>query len=237
MSLQQGITTTPSKFGFWCPENEGKQPPLSEDLILKRLEQARKLLRLPPSVWEVIVEVVAPDPGDDLDDGADKPLPEPTRALPGTEEKAEVLADRARAGEQLWHPDDATWDDPEDAHTEQVGQSLRNGAIKRTKCKVAHRDGASIVVPRDPEEAVDTLRRSFSFGELRELAGLLWEGVGYQPKKHRSPAEGFLVIAEQIKPRRRKRGKKKRRGEVPGQMLLWSEPETAQEPTTGEVAA
>lgn len=35
------------------------------------------------------------------------PLPEPTDARPGTPEKLAVLAHRAAAGNELWHPDDA----------------------------------------------------------------------------------------------------------------------------------
>ena len=33
---------------------------------------------------------------------------EPTKAMPGTEEKMDVMAKRAAAGEQLWHPLDPT---------------------------------------------------------------------------------------------------------------------------------
>ena len=33
---------------------------------------------------------------------------EPTDALPGTEDKVAVLAERARLGQSLWHPLDAT---------------------------------------------------------------------------------------------------------------------------------
>jgi hypothetical protein len=41
-----------------------------------------------------------------------RPLPaEPTRALPGTQDKLDVMAARARRGERLWHPDDATVED------------------------------------------------------------------------------------------------------------------------------
>jgi hypothetical protein len=37
------------------------------------------------------------------------PLPStPTRALPGTPEKVAVLRERARLGQALWHPLDAT---------------------------------------------------------------------------------------------------------------------------------
>jgi hypothetical protein len=36
------------------------------------------------------------------------PLPVPTRALPGTPEKVAVLEERARLGQALWHPRDAT---------------------------------------------------------------------------------------------------------------------------------
>jgi hypothetical protein len=35
-------------------------------------------------------------------------LPVPTQALPGTPEKVAVLEDRARLGQALWHPLDAT---------------------------------------------------------------------------------------------------------------------------------
>lgn len=34
--------------------------------------------------------------------------PEPTAAKPGTPEKIAVMGARAEAGQQLWHPDDAT---------------------------------------------------------------------------------------------------------------------------------
>lgn len=42
------------------------------------------------------------------DNAAAHPLPEPTRAAPGTAAKIEVLAARAAAGLALWHPQDAT---------------------------------------------------------------------------------------------------------------------------------
>src|SRR5215472_13964871 len=38
------------------------------------------------------------------------PLPEPTTALPGTAEKVEILAQRARLRQALWHPRDASLD-------------------------------------------------------------------------------------------------------------------------------
>src|SRR5581483_10972436 len=37
-------------------------------------------------------------------------MPEPTDALPGTPEKVRVLEERARLGQQLWHPLDAKLD-------------------------------------------------------------------------------------------------------------------------------
>ena len=37
-------------------------------------------------------------------------MPEPTDALPGTQEKVRVLEERARLGQQLWHPLDAKLD-------------------------------------------------------------------------------------------------------------------------------
>lgn len=36
----------------------------------------------------------------------DLPLPRPTKAAPGTEEKIRVLAQRFARGQQLWHPND-----------------------------------------------------------------------------------------------------------------------------------
>lgn len=39
-----------------------------------------------------------------------------TFALPGTDEKLEILADRVRDGLPLWHPEDrVTWDDSDDS--------------------------------------------------------------------------------------------------------------------------
>jgi hypothetical protein len=35
----------------------------------------------------------------------------PTNALPGTQEKLDVMRERAKRGERLWHPDDATVED------------------------------------------------------------------------------------------------------------------------------
>lgn len=39
---------------------------------------------------------------------AEKPLPVPTMTMPGSPERAAVMAARAARGESLWHPDDAT---------------------------------------------------------------------------------------------------------------------------------
>lgn len=39
--------------------------------------------------------------------GRTKGLDEPTLALPGTDEKVAILAERARRGLSLWHPNDA----------------------------------------------------------------------------------------------------------------------------------
>jgi hypothetical protein len=43
--------------------------------------------------------------------GASKPASMPTRALPGMPEKITVLAERARLGQELWHPQDAPWEE------------------------------------------------------------------------------------------------------------------------------
>jgi hypothetical protein len=40
--------------------------------------------------------------------GKTKLAAEPTNALPGSEEKIRILAERARLGQSLWHPLDAT---------------------------------------------------------------------------------------------------------------------------------
>lgn len=37
-------------------------------------------------------------------------LPEPTTALPASEEKVRVMEGRAARGEAIFHPDDATWE-------------------------------------------------------------------------------------------------------------------------------
>ncbi|MFO0844836.1 MAG: hypothetical protein U0797_20965 [Gemmataceae bacterium] len=39
--------------------------------------------------------------------GQTKGFDEPTEALPGTEQKVAILAERARRGLSLWHPSDA----------------------------------------------------------------------------------------------------------------------------------
>lgn len=43
---------------------------------------------------------------------------EPTEALPGTPEKVRVLMERARLGQQLWHPDDARLETPVEADSD-----------------------------------------------------------------------------------------------------------------------
>jgi hypothetical protein len=36
-----------------------------------------------------------------------RPMPRPTSALPGTDEKLAILIERASQGQELWHPLDA----------------------------------------------------------------------------------------------------------------------------------
>ena len=222
MSFLSSFATRPIEWAFWCPANE-RQHTLTEEDILNRLDDAQALLKLPPCAWDILVEIIAPDTGLDAGEPA-RELGTPTNALPGTEEKIAVMAARLKAGFALTHPQDAAWDDTEEEHTEQVGELLRNGMIRRTRCKVAHRDGASIVVSRDPEEAVEVIRQHFKGADLRELAGLLWEGIGYQSRKRKAPEEGFLVTGKiEVGTRRRKR----RRREPAGQLTLFSEESTA----------
>jgi hypothetical protein len=40
-----------------------------------------------------------------------KPALQPTDARPGSPEKILVLGRRAELGQELWHPDDATWEE------------------------------------------------------------------------------------------------------------------------------
>jgi hypothetical protein len=40
-------------------------------------------------------------------------LPEPTTTAPGTPERMEVLAERARLKQSLWHPDDGVGSEPD----------------------------------------------------------------------------------------------------------------------------
>lgn len=228
------FTTQPLEWRFWCPENEGRKPPLSQDELLDRLDDAQRLLRLSPQQYAILVEIVAPDEGLDAGDPPREPGV-PTDALPGTAERIEVMAHRLKMGFSLWHELDADWLDDDAEHLEQTGEMLRNGAIHRTRCKVAKRDGASVLVPRDPEQAVEELRRQFKGGDLRELAGLLWEGIGYQARKKRSPGEGFEIVGGKIVPPKRRRRKKCK--EPAGQLLLWNEPAEAVPVAGGEVAA
>ena len=39
---------------------------------------------------------------------------QPTKHLPGTPEKIEILKERLENGEELWHPDDRKFYDPDD---------------------------------------------------------------------------------------------------------------------------
>ena len=43
--------------------------------------------------------------------GTSRPASAPTRALPGMPEKIAVLAERAKLGQELWHPHDAPWEE------------------------------------------------------------------------------------------------------------------------------
>ncbi len=56
-----------------------------------------------PSGWYFLSALEAADLGMDEPSIAKG---EPTQALPGTREKLEVLADRAKSGIALWHPED-----------------------------------------------------------------------------------------------------------------------------------
>lgn len=67
---------------------------------------------------DVVIRALYPSlrPADRANWGGDntsssRPLPAPTAAFPGTPQKIEVLAARAEAGQQLWHPLDRGLDE------------------------------------------------------------------------------------------------------------------------------
>lgn len=120
------MSDTPSDATRVPARRAPKRPPqLTEDVLLARLEEAQRHLRLAPEVWSILVDVICPD--DEGRPGEERPLPaEPTRTLPGTAARIAVLTERARLGVQLFHPDDATFDDAGDRY-EVLIKTLRNG--------------------------------------------------------------------------------------------------------------
>lgn len=77
------------------------------DDLQKRLGVMRHRLRQGPLPGFKFDTMLAAEDVGGLDHLAELVETEPTNAPPGTRRKVEVLAARAAAGEELWHPEDA----------------------------------------------------------------------------------------------------------------------------------
>lgn len=112
-----------------------RSPALTEEVVLERLEQLQEAVSLPPEIWNLLVEVLCPDSHES------PPLPAlPTTALPGTLERIQVMADRADRGEQLYHPNDAQWDNADRLSIDAI--MGRNGILHRMSMAHVEYQGA-----------------------------------------------------------------------------------------------
>jgi len=99
---------------------------LSEDEIVARLEMLFEAVEVPLEFRAVVLEILCPDSHEV------PPLPEsPTKAMPGTLEKLQVMAARAERGECIFHPDDPTWHPVRSDALFQVARNHRNGESAR----------------------------------------------------------------------------------------------------------
>jgi len=198
---------------------------LSELTILERLDRACALLSIERGMMSALMEVILPEPTDD----EERSLPDsPTDALPGTEAKEAVLAERARKGQLLFHPDDATWPTGDD-HDETAGVRNRNGSVRRKLCQEAMRNGASIVISYDPMEAAETLQRHFADDGLRAIVSAIWKESGVRassPPEHRVP-EGFVVVRDVARGGRRRKRREQAEGVGWKQLTIWIDDQAA----------
>lgn len=108
------------------PRKIHRQKTFTEDEIDDRLQQLQEAVVLPDDVWTCLLWTLCPEAMEDLP-LADKPTP----SLPGTSERLRIMAERARRGQALFHPDDATWEDASADRVAIAGCRLRNGVASR----------------------------------------------------------------------------------------------------------
>lgn len=92
-----------------CPHCERENVPIKARGICRKCYAFPEIRCL----YDCLPHYVKPIQGPGSDTIVKRPLPEPTDALPGTEEKVKVLKERAMLGQQLWHPLDAQWENLE----------------------------------------------------------------------------------------------------------------------------
>lgn len=68
--------------------------------LYKDVEQVEESAMSSPSLSEKILVPLPPS----------RTVPKPTPYLPGSKEKVQTLIDRASMNQELWHPNDATFD-------------------------------------------------------------------------------------------------------------------------------
>lgn len=130
------------------PRHVERQKRLTEEDILERLEQLQSALVLPEDVWDVLVDILCPDTTEI------PPLPlQPTRTLPGSEDRLKVMIARRDGGYQVFHPDDLTWESKIAERLGIAGCRLRNGVPDRLGMPVVEQrhDGQHPVAASIPE--------------------------------------------------------------------------------------
>jgi hypothetical protein len=109
---------------------------LSEDEIMDRLDELQSAIELPTEVWDFMIRILCPETLNI------PPLPShPTRAMPGTREKLAVMAARAAAGQHLYHPEDALWEDDTADALSITAIVRRNGIPERMSMDALDRQG------------------------------------------------------------------------------------------------
>lgn len=112
------------------PRRTHPYPPrkLTEEDIVGRLELLFNAIAVPDDFRCLILEILCPD------SSTVPPLPAgPTDAMPGTEDKVRVMAERAERGECIFHPDDPVWEGKGDTIDRlfQMARNHANGASAR----------------------------------------------------------------------------------------------------------
>lgn len=77
--------------------------------------------------------------------------PEPTRVMPGSREKLQLLIARAEAGEELWHEDDLNFTDDQVSNTDIRNYNEGRGPVGHVETEVLRieRNGHGPIVSGD----------------------------------------------------------------------------------------